>query len=51
MPKSVIALDRVTVESRCAKVVAGDGSVKSSAGTYTACIEVTDPVLVVVIRS
>ena len=32
-------------------VVAGDGSVKSSAGTYTACTEVIEPVLVEVIRS
>jgi len=32
-------------------VVAGDGSVKSSAGTYTAWIEVIEPVLVEVIRS
>ena len=38
-------------QSRCAKVVAGDGSVKSSAGTYTAWIEVIEPVLVEVMRS
>ena len=40
-----------TVESKCANVVAGEGSVKSSAGTYTACTEVMEPVLVEVIRS
>ena len=33
------------------KVVAGDGSVKSSAGTYTAWIEVIEPTLVEVMRS
>ena len=33
------------------KVVAGAGSVKSSAGTYTACTEVIDPFRVEVIRS
>jgi hypothetical protein len=32
-------------------VVAGAGSVKSSAGTYTACTEVIDPLVVVVIHS
>ncbi len=35
----------------CAKVVAGDGSVKSSAGTYTARTEVIEPVLREAIRS
>jgi len=39
------------VASRCAKVVAGAGSVKSSAGTYTACTDVIDPFFVVVILS
>jgi hypothetical protein len=39
------------VASKWAKVVAGAGSVKSSAGTYTACTEVIEPFLVVVIRS
>ncbi len=34
-----------------ANVVAGDGSVRSSAGTYTAWIEVIEPVLVEVLRS
>ena len=43
--------DNVTVESKCANVVAGDGSVKSSAGTYTACTDVIEPVFVVVMRS
>ena len=37
--------------SRCAKVVAGAGSVKSTAGTYTACTDVIEPFLVEVIRS
>ena len=40
-----------TVESRWAKVVAGAGSVKSSAGTYTACMDVMEPCLVEVMRS
>jgi len=31
--------------------VAGAGSVRSSAGTYTACTDVIEPVLVVVILS
>ena len=39
------------VASKCVKVVAGAGSVKSSAGTYTACTEVMEPFLVEVIRS
>ncbi len=37
--------------SRKPKVVAGAGSVRSSAGTYTACTEVTAPFMVEVIRS
>ena len=37
--------------SRCAKVVAGAGSVRSSAGTYTAWTEVTEPFFVEAIRS
>lgn len=47
---STIWRDKTTV-SKCANVVAGAGSVKSSAGTYTACIEVIEPVLVEVMRS
>jgi hypothetical protein len=43
--------DSTVVASKWAKVVAGAGSVKSSAGTYTACTEVMEPFLVVVIRS
>ena len=39
------------VASRWVNVVAGAGSVKSSAGTYTACTDVMDPFLVEVIRS
>ena len=39
------------VASKWAKVVAGAGSVKSSAGTYTACTEVMEPFLVEVMRS
>lgn len=39
------------VASKWAKVVAGAGSVRSSAGTYTACTEVMDPLFVDVIRS
>jgi hypothetical protein len=39
------------VESRCANVAAGAGSVRSSAGTYTACTEVIDQSFVEVILS
>ena len=39
------------VASRCVNVVAGAGSVKSSAGTYTACTDVIDPFFVDVMRS
>ena len=39
------------VESRWAKVFAGAGSVRSSAGTYTACTEVMEPFFVEVMRS
>ena len=39
------------VESRWANVLAGAGSVRSSAGTYTAWKDVIDPFLVEVIRS
>src|SRR5213075_2376341 len=38
--------DSTTVASRWPNVVAGDGSVRSSAGTYTAWIDVMEPVLV-----
>src|SRR3569623_3747354 len=51
MPSSAILRDNSTVASKCAKVAAGDGSAKSSAGTYTAWIEVMEPVLVEVMRS
>ena len=51
MPNAAISLDKTTVESRWANVVAGEGSVKSSAGTYTAWIEVIEPVFVDVILS
>jgi len=51
MPFSEIALLRTIVESRCAKVVAGAGSVRSSAGTYTACTDVIDHLSVEVILS
>ena len=37
--------------SRWVKVVAGAGSVRSSAGTYTACTEVMEPFCVEVMRS
>ena len=50
MPSEAIWRDKTTVASKCANVVAGDGSVKSSAGTYTAWIEVMEPVLVEVMR-
>jgi hypothetical protein len=51
MPSSAIERSRTIVASRCANVVAGAGSVKSSAGTYTAWKDVIDPFLVDVIRS
>ena len=43
--------ESTTVASRWAKVVAGDGSVRSSAGTYTAWMDVMEPVFVEVMRS
>ena len=43
--------ERTTVASKWPKVVAGDGSVKSSAGTYTAWIDVMEPVFVDAMRS
>jgi hypothetical protein len=43
MPSSEILRESTVVASRCAKVVAGAGSVRSSAGTYTACTEVIEP--------
>ena len=46
-----IRRDSTTDESRCVNVVAGAGSVKSSAGTYTACTDVMAPVVVEAIRS
>ena len=51
MPSSVILRESTVVASRCEKGVAGAGSVKSSAGTYTAWTEVMEPFLVEVIRS
>jgi hypothetical protein len=39
------------VESRWANVLAGAGSVRSSAGTYTACTDVIDQFFVEVILS
>ena len=51
MPSSAIFRLSTVVASRWAKVVAGAGSVRSSAGTYTACTEVMEPRLVEVIRS
>ena len=39
------------VASRCANVVAGAGSVRSSAGTYTAWKDVIEPFFVDVMRS
>src|SRR3972149_3920721 len=51
MPSEAMSRDSTTVASRWPKVVAGEGSVRSSAGTYTAWIEVIEPVLVEVMRS
>jgi hypothetical protein len=42
-PISAISRESTVVASKCAKVVAGAGSVRSSAGTYTACTEVIEP--------
>ena len=51
MPNSAICLESTVVASKCANVVAGAGSVRSSAGTYTACTDVMDPNPVDVILS
>ena len=51
MPCSAILRLRTVVASRWEKVVAGAGSVRSSAGTYTACTEVTEPFFVEAMRS
>jgi len=51
MPSSEIERDRTVFASRCVNVVAGAGSVRSSAGTYTACTDVMEPVDVDVMRS
>ena len=51
IPNSAILRDKTVVASKWANVVAGAGSVKSSAGTYTACTDVIDPFLVEVILS
>jgi hypothetical protein len=51
MPSSAICRESTVVASRWAKVVAGAGSVRSSAGTYTACTEVIEPLRVEVMRS
>src|SRR5690606_40282913 len=51
MPSSAICRDSTSVASRCANVVAGDGSVRSSAGTYTAWNDVIEPFFVDVMRS
>ena len=51
MPSSAIERSSTIVASRWAKVVAGAGSVRSSAGTYTAWNDVIEPFLVEVMRS
>ena len=51
MPCSTIFRESTMVASRWVKVVAGAGSVRSSAGTYTAWTEVMAPFFVEVIRS
>ena len=51
MPWAAMSRLKTVVASRWVKVVAGAGSVRSSAGTYTACTEVMDPFLVEVMRS
>jgi hypothetical protein len=50
-PNGQTCRDNTVVASRWAKVVAGAGSVKSSAGTYIAWTDVIEPFFVVVIRS
>ena len=51
MPSSAMERDRTVFASRWVNVVAGAGSVRSSAGTYTACTEVMEPVCVEQMRS
>ena len=51
MPSSAMERDRTVFASKWVNVVAGAGSVRSSAGTYTACTEVMEPVDVEVMRS
>ena len=51
MPFSLIERSRYKNASRLPNAVAGAGSVRSSAGTYTACTDVMDPADVVVMRS
>ena len=51
IPNSAICLDKTVVASRWLNDVAGAGSVRSSAGTYIACTEVIEPLLVEVILS
>ena len=51
MPNSAMERSSTMVESRCANVFAGAGSVKSSAGTYTAWKLVIEPLVVEVMRS
>ena len=51
MPSSAMERERTVLASKWVNVVAGAGSVKSSAGTYTACTDVMEPVDVDVMRS
>ena len=51
IPCSAIFLSNTEVASKWAIAVAGACSVRSSAGTYTACTDVIDPFFVDVILS
>ena len=51
IPNDAIDLERTVFASKWVNVVAGAGSVKSSAGTYTAWTDVIDPCFVDVILS
>ena len=51
MPVSTTLRESTVVASRCEKIAAGAGSVMSSAGTYTAWMEVMDPLRVLAMRS
>ena len=51
LPSSAMERESTVVASRWANAVAGAGSVRSSAGTYTAWTDVIEPLSVEVMRS